>query len=267
MVTVFFLMLFVPQTRPISSMVFWLSLSLNVILMCWGMFLPNSQLFGFVFHKGDPDRSTVALTFDDGPHPDSTVRILDILQSQQIRATFFVVGQKAELHPAVVQRMVFEGHEVENHTWNHPATLAVFPLYTLKRIVHDLDRCNKMIRALTEREPLFVRFPAGIKNLPLMTAAKRLNLVVAGFSVRAYDSAGRVSAERIRTRVLERVFPGAIIVLHDSYTRTGRQASTPTIEALPGIITCLKEAGYHFVTLKALYNPVSEGQSLPGSGV
>lgn len=222
------------------------------ILMGWGMFLPNSQLFGKVFSEGNPNQRMIALTFDDGPSKKNTALILDILKEYNVPATFFVVGNIAEKHSELLKRMAEDGHEIENHTLKHPVLQAVFPIYYKSKIQKELQKCNEIIRSNTGKTPKFVRFPAGIKSLPLMEASANLNLIVAGFTVRSYDSKGIFSVQNIVSRITENVFPGAIVLLHDGYEKSKKEKS-PTVEALPLILDFLYQNKYKCVSLLTLY--------------
>lgn len=247
-------------SSPLMFIIFSLTFIINAILMGWGMFVPNSQLFGYVFSQGRNDRKEIALTFDDGPHSLTTARILDILKTYHVPATFFIVGEKAKVHKQLIERMYREGHEVDNHTLTHTPLYAVFPLYHLRRITKELEECNHIIKEATGQQPVFVRFPAGIKSLPLMEAARDCQMIVTGFSIRAFDSSGRRSIDHIVRGIVERVFPGAIIVLHDRQHRESE--STTTIEALPIIIDKLLNKGYRFITLERLYRHFEETEDL-----
>jgi len=242
----------VPLLAEASVYVFVITFISNAMLVSWGMFFPNSQLFGYVLSRGDTERPVLALTFDDGPHPRSTPQILDILARYHVPATFFVIGQNAFGQPQLIERMKNEGHEIENHTWEHPFSQAVFPLHHKRRIRQDLEKCNAIINELTGWTPAFVRFPAGIKSIALMEVASELKLTVTGFSVRAFDSPGRISPDQLLERITSRVFPGAIILLHDRIMGQTNDALPPAVQALPDLIVTLQAAGYSFVTVSQL---------------
>lgn len=220
-------------------------------LMAVGMFMPNSNLFGFVFSRGRADLREVALTFDDGPDPLTTPKVLDILKLARISATFFVIGERADRHADIVRRMVAEGHQVENHTWRHPVTQAVWPINHLNRIVRELKHTNELIENIGGIRPRFVRFPAGIKSIPTMRAVTRLGLIVAGFSVRAFDSR-RIEPKDIVISIKKKCFPGAVILLHDG--GWGCNGMSSIVQALPEILSFMRENNYRCVRLDSLFS-------------
>lgn len=153
----------------------------------------------------------VALTFDDGPDPQRTPAVLDLLARQGVRATFFVVGARAEAHPELVRRMVAEGHVVGNHSYTHSWR---FPLRSLGRTVEELRRTGEVLHRITGRQPRLFRPPFGVTNPTIARAVRRLGLDPVGWSIRSLDTMGQ-SPERVAARILRRLHPGAVILLHD----------------------------------------------------
>ena len=125
----------------------------------------------------------VALTFDDGPDPQRTPAVLDLLARQGVRATFFVVGARAEAHPELVRRMVAEGHVVGNHSYTHSWR---FPLRSLGRTMEELCRTGEVLHRITGRQPRLFRPPFGVTNPTIARAVRRLGLdPVGGASARS----------------------------------------------------------------------------------
>lgn len=164
-------------------------------------------------------RRAVALTFDDGPHPVYTPAVLDVLARHGVRATFFVIGEKAEAHPEIVRRMVAEGHLVGNHTYNHSGR---FPLMARARMEDEIGRCDEAIERITGRRPTLFRPPFGVTNPTLARALRRYGHTVAGWDVRSLDTVSRRSRERIFERVRRRLRSGSAVLLHDD--RAGSDA-------------------------------------------
>lgn len=232
----------------------WLFVSDLVLLttiMAIGMFLPNSAMFGPVLSFDSSRDNVVYLTFDDGPCPKNTPEVLEILRKTGVVATFFVVGTNAAIHPELVRQMSKDGHSVQNHTWTHSAVQAVFPLYRRTRLKSEFQKCNDLIAQLSGKPPRFIRFPAGVKSLPMMEVASELGMIVTGFSLRFYDSSGTVSVERVLSKVKKNIFPGAIIVLHDK-SRLSDSSFSPAVLALPHIISWLQEHNYRLATLPSM---------------
>ncbi|WP_138734280.1 polysaccharide deacetylase family protein [Modestobacter excelsi] len=175
----------------------------------------------------------VRLTFDDGPNRTATPDILDTLAAHGVTATFFVVGQMAGAHPALVQRESQEGHTIGNHSWDHP------DLTTLARaqVESELQDTNDVVTRVTGTTPTQWRPPYGATNSTVEAAASGVGLTsMVLWTVDPRDWADP-PATTVRDRVLRAVRPGSVILLHD-----GTGANTP--EALPMILAGLADMGY-----------------------
>lgn len=176
-----------------------------------GVSFPQWQFFGESVCRVRTTRKVVALTFDDGPDAGNTPALLALLAERKVRATFFCVGQRAARQPELVKRLVAEGHEVENHSFQHsPMT----NLFSVPRLREDLARAQDEFRRLTGRAPEFFRPPVGLTNPRVFRVAGELGLKVAGYTARGLDR--RPDApENIAARLLRKLQPGAIFLLHD----------------------------------------------------
>ncbi|MFD0411986.1 polysaccharide deacetylase family protein [Kitasatospora sp. NPDC127116] len=181
----------------------------------------------------------VYLTFDDGPSPAYTSKVLATLGRYGVRATFFEIGQNVSAHPAVTAQVARQGHSVQNHSWSHP-DLSRLSAAALNAQVADTD---KVIRAQTGRTPSCLRPPYGAVNGTVRSKAAALGKQIVLWSVDPADWS-RPGAAAIRSRVLNNVRPGSVILLHD-----GGGDRSQTVAALPGIISTLKARGYGFATL------------------
>lgn len=184
----------------------------------------------------------VALTFDDGPDPQRTPAVLDLLARQGVRATFFVVGARAEAHPELVRRMATEGHVVGNHSYTHSWR---FPLRSLGRTMEELRRTGEVLHRITGRQPRLFRPPFGVTNPTIARAVRRLGLDPVGWSIRSLDTMGQ-SPERVAARILRRLHPGAVILLHD------RCAGSERLVGL--LVEGLRSRGLEPVTLPELFD-------------
>ncbi|MEV0200671.1 polysaccharide deacetylase family protein [Nonomuraea sp. NPDC050691] len=187
----------------------------------------------------------IALTFDDGPGPD-TPRLLDELRNGDARATFFAVGTSAEANPSVLRRMHDEGHVVGNHSWAH-RDLTKLPL---NRIVDGFTRTQDVITAGTGRMPALARPPYGVASPDVLEAARRVGVALVGWDVDARDTPedpeGRgEDARAITRRAVGGARDNAIILLHDT--------NSATVDAVPDILKELSGKGYTFVTVPELY--------------
>jgi peptidoglycan-N-acetylglucosamine deacetylase len=183
----------------------------------------------------------VALTFDDGPHPELSPALLDVLARRGARATFFLLGSQASAHPDLVARIVEEGHEVANHTWADRPSL----LLGAAEFERDVERTHRALVA-AGGEPRFLRPGSGwVRPSMLRTAARHGYRLVLG-SVAVLDL--RVSDVQAQARfVLDRVQPGAVVVLHEGYAE--RADVVPLTDR---VLTGLRERGYEAVTLSEL---------------
>jgi peptidoglycan/xylan/chitin deacetylase (PgdA/CDA1 family) len=187
-----------------------------------------------------------ALTFDDGPDPDATPRLLEVLEGHRARATFFMVGKAAQRHPDLVHRVAAGGHVIGNHSWDHPS----LPLLSGKERRMQIHACA---RALTPYgRPLF-RAPYGHLSAPLSLEAMMLGYQVIGWSGNGQDWLDH-DAQVIFERLIQKLHPGGIIVLHDALYHavaahyTDRQ---PMIAAVDRVLQHLGST-YRFVTVPEL---------------
>lgn len=185
-------------------------------------------------------RPLLALSFDDGPHAALTPRVLDALASRRVRATFFVLGERAVRNPAILRRMLAEGHEIGNHTWSHPR-LRGLPDAAL---LDEIDRTATTVLDAVGRRPVLLRPPYGWispAQRQLIHAARGLPTVL--WSVDPEDWRSPPPAVVTR-RILDQARPGAIVLSHDTIAAT--------LEALPTTLDGLIERGFAFVTVSEL---------------
>jgi peptidoglycan-N-acetylglucosamine deacetylase len=176
----------------------------------------------------------VRLTFDDGPVRTNTPGVLNVLSSYRVKATFFVIGQRARRYPGLVKREYREGHSVQNHTYTHPDLTTLGPV----EIRRELRATNRAIKAAGVPRPNRFRPPKGVTNARVRSAGASLGLIQTLWSVDPRDWADP-PASVICRRVVSNVRPGSIVLLHDG-------SGTNTAEALPCIIKRLRAQGYGF---------------------
>jgi len=209
-----------------------------------GAFHRNSPIFGRPVTRLRTPGRAVALTFDDGPNPDATPRILDTLGEYGVRATFFVLGRHAERWPDLVHRAVREGHQVGNHGYFHRKLHFKSPHYVRR----DVSLGKRAIERAGASAPHFFRAPHGFRSPWVSAIAGSLGERTIGWSLGVWDS-DQPGVKRIVDQTIEGVKPGSIVLLHDGdgYNADGNRMQTAA--ALPKIITGLRERGYEFVTL------------------
>ena len=222
-----------------------LATSAAAAAMAWAVRGRSSQVFGPTIWRGNPGRRAIALTFDDGPSP-ATPRILDILASYNIPATFFQCGENV-LRAPELSRAVCDGpHEIGNHSHTHPNFALRRPPY----IVGEFLRAQRAIAEATSRTPALMRPPFGVRWFGFREMQARLGLMGVMWCVIGLD--WKLAAPRIAERVLSRARDGAIICLHDGRGTLKDPDARPTIEAVRRIVPALLEKGYHFETVSQL---------------
>jgi peptidoglycan-N-acetylglucosamine deacetylase len=184
--------------------------------------------------SSQPAASIVRLTFDDGPVRTNTPRVLNVLGHYRVKATFFVIGQRARRYPRLVKREYREGHSVQNHTYTHTDLTNLGPVETRR----ELRATNRAIKAAGVPRPYRFRPPYGHTNVSVRSAGASLGLIQTLWSVDPRDWADP-SASVICRRVVSNVRPGSIVLLHDG-------SGANTVEALPCIIKRLRAQGYGF---------------------
>jgi peptidoglycan-N-acetylglucosamine deacetylase len=204
----------------------------------------NSIVFGRVLTHLPGDEPVVSLTFDDGPNPRATPRILDVLRRERVRATFFVLGRHAERWPELVRRAALEGHQLGNHGYFHRKLHRRTPAY----VRDDLTRGTEQIVRASGVRPRHFRAPHGFRSPWVTPIASSLGQRTVGWSLGVWDSA-RPGADAIASRALEGMQAGSILLLHDGdgYDPDGDRLQTA--EALPAIIEGLRGRGFRFTTL------------------
>lgn len=178
----------------------------------WASVRVDSGLYVRMLCRAKTIRRVVALTFDDGPHPDRTPRVLDILKKHGAQATFFVVGKNAEAHPEIIRRIVAEGHLIGNHTYSHSNR---FPWMAESVMKEEIHWCDVVLEKITGRRPTLFRPPFGVSNPSLAKALRRDFRTIVGWDIRSLDTIERWSRERVFERVRRRLRPGSVVLLHD----------------------------------------------------
>jgi peptidoglycan/xylan/chitin deacetylase (PgdA/CDA1 family) len=186
---------------------------------------------------GDPRH--VALTFDDGPHPESTPRFLRLLAAEGVRATFFLLGSQLVRHPDVGRAIVGEGHEVAVHGFDHRLLSRRGPLAT----VDDLTRATHVIAEITGATPRWWRPPYGVASTASIVAARRIGLTPVLWSCWGRDWSQTATIDSVHHTVLRRLSGGGTILLHDSDHAASPGSWRRTLAALPRILISCRVRG------------------------
>lgn len=215
----------------------WLSataLTAYVALVTLGHLVLRLGMFVDVVAHGPRGARGVALTFDDGPHPVHTPKVLDLLDAAGVKATFFVIGHKAEKHPEIVRAIVTRGHALGVHGYAHDR---LFSLRSLRFVREDLRRAVDVLTSITGERPWLFRPPVGHTSSRIARAVEELDLEVIGWSVRGRDGLGGATAERTAARIVPDLRDGAIVLLHDAAERDTHIPSA--VAALPRILAAM----------------------------
>jgi peptidoglycan/xylan/chitin deacetylase (PgdA/CDA1 family) len=213
-------------------------------VLSWGAVHPAAHLFGPTITRA-PSRDCIALTFDDGPNPAVTPRLLDLLARENAQATFFVIGRWVRAHPAIVGEIAARGHAVGNHTDTHP-NLTFLPSRT---IVRELMACQNSIDGATGRRPRLMRPPFGFRGPQLQAAVVQSGLShVVTWTVKGRDWSAHGS-RHLRDRLL-RVRGGDVVMLHDGHHGGLGADRTATLDALAYWLPRWRDRGLRPVALE-----------------
>lgn len=212
------------------------------LFLLYATLAPNCQWWGPVVRSFATSEREVWITIDDGPWPAHTLRMLDILAEHRARATFFVIGERAEKYPHLITEILARGHDLANHTHTHPSKM--FWAAAPRWIAREIDRCGATLRSRPDRPATLFRAPAGLKNPFVHLELRRRRLHLTGWTIRSLDTVRR-DAQDIALRIRHRARPGAIILLHEGH----RTESDPEFHprCLERTLQELTAAGYAFV--------------------
>lgn len=226
-------------------------------------FFPRSRLLGPTIVRLPDEaarRGEVALTFDDGPDPLVTPRVLDLLDRHGARASFFCVGERATRHPALVREIVRRGHSVENHSHRHAWS---FGARLPSRIRRELAQAQAAIAAAAGTKPRFVRAPFGFRSPFVDPALAGASLPHVAWTRRGYDTVCRDPATVLR-RLLRGLAAGDVLLLHDGASARMRQGEPVVLAVLPGLLDALARRGLRAVSLPmAFSSPTATPEPAP----
>jgi peptidoglycan/xylan/chitin deacetylase (PgdA/CDA1 family) len=239
---------------------------IGVLSLGWGAFVttgvicPWLEMYGRVVSRGPAGRGRVALTFDDGPHPVTTRRVLEALAPTRHRATFFVLGEKARRHPDVVREIHAGGHTLalhgDSHDWLHS--------FRRSRSIRDaIVRAAAAVEAATGVRPRFFRPPLGHTSFTTVRGARLAGVTLIAWSSRGWDGLRGRRPEAVVERVGRTLVDGAIVMLHDAAEHDDFEPAS--VRALAGIAALLDERGLTSVGLDALLGDLPHPPSVGAS--
>lgn len=239
-----------------------------IVFMVWASASIRSGVYVRAFCGEKTDRKVVYLTFDDGPHPPETERVLDVLRERGARATFFLIGSKVSGNEAVLRRMLEEGHALGLHTYSHAGT---FPLLSFDKMLADVNEGKRAVESVAGKKISLFRPPFGVTNPTIAKVIRTLGLQTVGWDVRSFDTMFCKSSEHsckqsgysckqsehsckqsgysckqsghdwyvsVVERIMKQVRPGSVILLHDRLDGAS--------ELLALLLDSLAASGYEF---------------------
>ena len=220
--------------------------SIKFVILVFCFIIPIGSLKVYanspVYNSSKSTTEKIAITFDDGPHPVRTIKLLNVLKKHDIKATFFVIGQNVDNYPDALREIINDGHEIANHTYSHKILKNVDYNYVLNEIKDTEEAVSKNGGVITK----IIRPPCGIFDSSLLNLACEDDYKIVLWNIDTHDWANE-SADNISKNIIKNVSGGDIILFHD-YT----SGENHTDEALERIIPMLKEKGYEFVTVSQL---------------
>jgi peptidoglycan-N-acetylglucosamine deacetylase len=216
-------------------------------VLLYAMLERHIPLYGRILWRGRTTAPVVALTFDDGPTEPYTSQLLDILKQAGIPATFFVLGQRVAQQPETIRRAAAEGHQIENHGWDH----AALPFRSGRFARAQIRRTSDAIEHVTGVRPTWFRAPRGWRNPWTCGAARREGCQCVAWTLGVYDTA-HPGAAVIAQRAVDGLSNGCILLLHDGRDVVPAPDCSEVVAALPEILRGAARRGYRFATLSEL---------------
>lgn len=244
----------------------------HLVLTAAGLW-PRSALLGPNWTRlpALPDRPAsadrrIALTIDDGPDPEVTPRVLELLGRYGARATFFCIGDLAQRHPQWIEAIVAQGHAVENHSQRHRHSFSLSGPGALRR---EILAAQQTLTEISGMRPLFFRAPAGLRNPFLEPVLCGLGLHLASWTRRGFDTRER-DAGKVARRLIEGLAPRDILLVHDGHAARGTNGQPVVLEVLPAVLRAAADAQLQWTTLRgalAAQGMWHEGESpVPAGG-
>lgn len=210
------------------------------VMVLYGSFFIRSNYHLKAISSVKTDERVVSITFDDGPTV-HTNAVLDILKKGGHKASFFCIGQRIQENPLMAERIVKEGHSIENHTYSHSKHIS---FASTKKLIEEIEKTDEIIKRQTGVKPQFFRPPYGVTNPNFMRAIRQSKHVVIGWNIRSLDTVIE-SEDKILKRITKLVKNGSIILLHDT--------SEKSIIVLERLLQYLNDNNYRSVTVDELF--------------
>jgi peptidoglycan/xylan/chitin deacetylase (PgdA/CDA1 family) len=213
-----------------------------IIVFAWGSAYIRSNFYLFVYSQNKKNSNSLVLTFDDGPHPDVTPALLDVLKKHQVKATFFCIGKNIIGNETIVKRIDSEGHIVGNHTFAHHAFL---PFFSESGLGKDVASVTNQIKQIIGKSPVFFRPPFGVTSPVYNKVLVKQNLKAIGWSIRSLDTVN-TNSSKLMERVFKKQYFGDVLLFHDT-----QKEIVPFIDSL---LAQFAANGIKIVNIDQLFN-------------
>ncbi|MFC7357928.1 polysaccharide deacetylase family protein [Jejudonia soesokkakensis] len=245
-ITIFFILLFVGSAVlgmfvTFTYLWYFALITAYLLFVGYGSFTMSSNFFlkAFTANKSTKEK-VVALTFDDGPHPEYTPFVLQLLKNHKATATFFCIGRQVEKYPEIVNEIKIAGHTIGNHTYSHSIGI---DFNSTQSWIEEIKQTNQVIQKIIGEEVSLFRPPYGVTTPHLAKAIEYTRHKVIGWNIRSFDK-GISDPEVILKRIKKQLKPGGIILLHDTHI------NAPYI--LEHLLVFLRKLGYKTVSVNQL---------------
>lgn len=221
----------------------------HLLLAAVGLW-PRSSLLGPNWTRlpeAASSRGAIAITLDDGPHPDITPRVLELLDEHRVKATFFCVGERVRRYPEIAREILHRGHAIENHSQRH---IHNFSLLGPRGLMEEIGRAQESIAAITGVTPKFFRAPAGLRNPFLDPVLTRLDLQLASWTRRGFDTVSR-DPDTVLRKLVRHLGGGDILLLHDGQPGRNPSGQPLILDVLPRLLAAVSAAGLRPITLRS----------------
>ena len=210
------------------------------LIIFWGCYNVGSNFFIKIVCKAETEKKEIAISFDDGPAENYTQQILAILNAENVKATFFCIGNRIAGNETVLKQVQADGHIIGNHSYSHHFW---FDMYAAKKMQEDLKQMDAEMERVTGLKPKLFRPPYGVTNLNLAKAIKNGGYTPVGWSVRSMDTVIK-DGRKLLAKINAGIKPGAVFLFHDT--------SKTTLDVLPEFIQEVKKRGYNIIPLDKL---------------
>ena len=226
----------------VPSFIYFIVLLIYSFILFYGSYFIQSNFYIKTICSANTSKKEIAISFDDGPATNYTQEILQVLKNENIKATFFCIGNRIEGNENILQQINSEGHVIGNHSYSHHFW---FDLFSSKKMLSDMALMNEITKETIGLTPKFFRPPYGVTNPNLKNAISKGNYISIGWNIRSMDTVIN-NEEKLLKKIIGKIKPGAIILFHDT--------SKTTFSILPAFIKYVKTNGYEITRLDKMLN-------------